>query len=321
MAIPGPGTPIDLTDIATEFGDDAPHSVSEFYRGGGLVPDSAGNSAVPTSGAVALGNFYGAANRVALALSITGNTNNYNLYTIASASPSYVAGTTDVTLTVNPGVTVGSTSTGTYALSIPSGFNPGDNVTLVNNGTVVGRGGNGGVGGHYNSNNAGTGGSGGHALYINRPVSITNSGTLAGAGGGGGGSGGSNIQTGTWPKGGGAQYADYGGSGGGGGAGVNAGSGGGPGPAGGGRTGNAGSAGTATSGGAGGARNGNPFGYNGKGGNGGARGSAGVAGEGGGGSRTNPTQPSKPGGAAGRYITGNPYATWVANGTRLGGSS
>lgn len=317
MAIPGPGTPIDLTDIATEFGDSAPHSVSEFYRGGGLVPDSAGNSAIPTSGAVALGNFYGAANRIALALTISSNTNNYNLYSTASANPSYVAGTTDVTLTVNPGVTVGSTSTGTYALSIPSSFNPGDNVTLVNNGTIVGRGGNGGNGGTNTS--GGTGGAGGHGLYINRPVSINNTGTLAGAGGGGGGSGSAAVKTGTSPKSGGNQYSYYGGNGGGGGAGVTAGSGGSAGSAV--VPGNAGSGGTATAGGAGGPRNSNPFGYTGAGGNGGARGSAGVAGENYGGTTTNARYPAAPGGAAGRYITGNPYATWVANGTRLGGSS
>ena len=57
MAIPGSGTPIDLTTIATEFNDDAPHSVSEFYRGGGLVPDAVTNSTIPTTGAIALGNF------------------------------------------------------------------------------------------------------------------------------------------------------------------------------------------------------------------------------------------------------------------------
>jgi len=318
MAIPGPGTPLDLTDIATEFGDSAPHSVSEFYRGGGLVPDSAGNSAVPTSGAIALGNFYGAANRVALALTISSNTNNYNLYSTASANPSYVAGTTDVTLTVNPGITVGSTSTGTYALSIPSSFNPGDNVTLVNNGTIVGRGGNGGNGGN---NAAGaSGAAGGHGLYINRPVSINNTGVLAGAGGGGGGSGSAAVKVGTSPKSGGNIYEYFMGNGGGGGAGVNAGSGGAGGPSGP-HVGNPGSPGTATAGGAGGPRNSTPFGYTGAGGAGGARGSAGVAGENYGGTTTNLRYPAAPGGARGRYITGNPYATWVATGTRLGGSS
>ena len=319
MAIPGPGTPIDLTDIATEFGDSAPHTVSEFYRGGGKVPDSAGNSAIPTSGSIALGNFYGSANIVALALTIASNTNNYDLYTVVSADPSYSAGSTAITLTVNPGVTVGSTSTGTYALSVPSGFNPADSVNIVNNGTIVGRGGNGGSGGSYNSDNAQAGGAGGHALYINRPVSITNSGTLAGAGGGGGGSGGAALQTGSWPKSGAGIFDPYSGNSGGGGAGSPAGSGapGYPQSV----AGKAGSPGTATAGGAGGPRNTAGANYTGAGGNGGARGAAGATAEPYGGSTSNPRQPSKAGGASGRYITGNSYATWVATGTRLGGAS
>lgn len=52
---------ISILDIATEFGGSAPHSLSEYYRGGGLVPDTPTNSGVPTSGAISLANFYGAA--------------------------------------------------------------------------------------------------------------------------------------------------------------------------------------------------------------------------------------------------------------------
>ena len=320
MAIPGPGTPIDLTDIATEFGDSAPHSVSEFYRGGGLVPDSAGNSAVPTSGAVALGNFYGSANVVALALTITSNTSNYDLYTQASSNPSYVAGATALTLTVNPGVTVSSTSTGTYALSVPNSFSPGDTVTIVNNGTIVGRGGNGGAG---DLNTGNPGGAGGNAVYVNRPVSFTNTGTLAGGGGGGGASANSYGETGFWPKGGGPQgQYTISGNGGGGGAGTNVGTGGSaarPSPAVQGFA-NPGANGTATAGGAGGARQnavaGN--GWSGTGGSGGARGAAGTISEI---SYYNSNATRGNGGGAGRYMTGNPYVTWVTNGTKLGGVS
>jgi hypothetical protein len=334
MAIPGPGTPIDLTDIATEFNDDAPHSVSEFYRGGGLVPDSASNSAVPSAGAITLGNFYGAQNRVALALSITGNTNNYNLYTATTASPAYVPGTTDITLTVNPGVTVGSTSTGTYALSVPSDFNSGDNITFVNQGTIVGRAGNGGRGGNHPGGNGVAGQAGGHGLYINRPVTITNNGTIAGAGGGGGGSGSVSLVTAVGQKG--ATYTPIGGSGGGGGAGVQAGTGGAkgigappPGALGSDPdvyNGYAGSSGNATQGGAGGPakQRGNAptgtIGATGAGGNGGARGANGQAGASATGVKQNPRPPGG-GGSTGRYITGQSFATWQTTGTRLGGAS
>lgn len=51
--------PISLADIAAEFGGSAPHSLSEYYRGGGLVPDTPANSGIPTSGAISLSDFYG----------------------------------------------------------------------------------------------------------------------------------------------------------------------------------------------------------------------------------------------------------------------
>lgn len=319
MAIPGSGE-IAVTDLSTEFGGTAPHGMSEYYRGGGLVPDSAGNSAVPTSGAIALGNFYGSANIVALSLTITSNTNNYDLYSVVSSNPAYSAGSTAVTLTVNPGVTVGSTSTGTYAFSVPNAFAAGDTISIVNNGTIVGRGGNGGQG--TTSFNGAPGGTGGNAVYVNRPVSITNAGTLAGAGGGGAASAATNGATGFWPKSGGPQgQLIISGNGGGGGAGVNAGSGG-PGshnsptnqPAS-----NPGSGGTATAGGAGGARQNGPGGYySGAGGSGGARGANGSPPEYG---SHNSAVHAGTGGTRGNYLTGNPYVTWVANGTRLGGVS
>ena len=133
MAIPSSGE-IKISEIATEFGDTAPNQMSEYYRGGGLVPNTPANAAVPTSGQIAVANFYGAQNRSSVPLTISANTQNYNVYTQASASPSYVAGATDITLTIQPGVLVGSSSTGTYALNIPSDFTAGDTVTVVNNG-------------------------------------------------------------------------------------------------------------------------------------------------------------------------------------------
>jgi hypothetical protein len=48
-----------LDDLATEFGGVAPHCLSEYYRGGGLVPDTPTNSGIPTSGQVCLDDFYG----------------------------------------------------------------------------------------------------------------------------------------------------------------------------------------------------------------------------------------------------------------------
>lgn len=288
MALPSSGT-LRISDIATEFGDTAPNSMSEFYRGGGKVPDSAGNSGVPASGQIGIGNFYNAANRAAIALNIAADTQNYDVYTQASANPSYSAGTSDITVTISPGVAVGSSSTGSYALLVPSSFNPADSVTIVNNGTIIGRGGNGGRGSGGPAAPGGAGGTGGNAVYVNFPTTITNNGTLAGAGGGGGGGGS------------GGAYGS--GGGGGGGAGYTAGSGGAGGP----YAPATGSPGTLTSGGSGGPGLG--------GGAGGAGGGQGANGSSGPGSYY---RPPGGGGTRGYYLVGNPLVTFPATGTRLG---
>ena len=306
MAIPGSG-PLKISEIATEFGDTTPNSMSEYYRGGSLVPDAPANTSIPTSGAIGIGDFYGATNRVAVPLTISANTQNYNVYTQASASPLYTAGIADVTLTINPGVVVGSSSTGTYALNVPNAFNAGDTVTIVNNGTVIGRGGNGGSGGSGFTNPGGGGGNGGNAVYVNRALILTNNGTLAGGGGGGGGGGAQNNSSFT-PKGS-PSPSGSGGGGGGGGAGNTAGSGGGGGPSPFG-TGGSGGGGNTTSGGGGGAGTPGPTpgGPGGSGGGQGANGGGGTTRSGSGGG----------GGTRGFYVVGNPNITYPATGTRLG---
>ena len=52
--------PISITDLVTEFGGSAPHSLTEYYRGGSLVPNVTANNSVPASGAISLTNFFGA---------------------------------------------------------------------------------------------------------------------------------------------------------------------------------------------------------------------------------------------------------------------
>lgn len=61
MAIKTSG-PISIQDIVNEFGGNTPHSLNEYYRGGGLVPDVSLNNNVPTSGTISLEDFYGATN-------------------------------------------------------------------------------------------------------------------------------------------------------------------------------------------------------------------------------------------------------------------
>jgi hypothetical protein len=47
-------------DIVNEFGGGRPHSLSEYYRNGSLVPNSSVNNNVPTTGPISFSSFYGA---------------------------------------------------------------------------------------------------------------------------------------------------------------------------------------------------------------------------------------------------------------------
>ena len=60
MTLPTSG-PLSINDIAGEFGGTAPHSMNEYYAGGGLVPAGASGTygAVPSSGQISIQNFYG----------------------------------------------------------------------------------------------------------------------------------------------------------------------------------------------------------------------------------------------------------------------
>jgi len=65
MALPSSGT-ISINNLKVEFSDTYPSSMSEFYRGGTLVPNIPANSSVPISGTIALSNFYGATSQDAI---------------------------------------------------------------------------------------------------------------------------------------------------------------------------------------------------------------------------------------------------------------
>ena len=151
-------------------------------------------------------NLYGIKSRVIIPLTISSNTYNYDVYT--NRGPTYVAGSSDITVTVAAPATVGSTSTGTYALLVPNAFNPLDTITIVNNGVIQGMGGAGGAGdpGSPAGGSASPGGAGGNAIYVNRPTTITNNSVVAGGGGGGGGGVRPTAKVAGGPGGGGAGY-------------------------------------------------------------------------------------------------------------------
>ena len=86
------------------------------------------------SGAIAMSAGYGKSNRAAISYTYSASAANpsLNITTISG----YAAGTSDVTITINSGIYLYSTSTGTPGLTL-SGGTAGDTVTVVNNGFIM----------------------------------------------------------------------------------------------------------------------------------------------------------------------------------------
>lgn len=118
-------------------------------------------------------------------LTIASNVNNYNLSTALQSLGWTTAKRARVEVTINAGVTVGSTSTGSPAFLV--NLKDIDYVTITNNGNIFGAGGAGG--GSFANSNGGAGGAGGTALQALSNVRIVNNGIIGGGGGGGGGAG------------------------------------------------------------------------------------------------------------------------------------
>lgn len=287
MTLPVSG-PLSLLQIRDEFGDTNPVSLSEYYRGGGVVANN--NTGVPTSGAVSISNFYGAAAQFAFT-----NATNYSTPQDLR-SLALVAGWngSDALLMTNNAI-ISSNTTATPALTISGSFPNG--VQVINNSTIVGMGGAGGAG---NSGNASAGGT---ALSVSVEVSINNTnGVIAGGGGGAGGG----------TRGGVGGRLSGGGGGGGGRSGLTDSAGGAAGSAPW-FFGSAGAAGTYSGPGGGGSAGNPPFG--GAGGTGGDWGSSGANGVVG----IDPFyQVPGVGGAGGAAVTGSGFVTWLGTGTRYG---
>jgi hypothetical protein len=269
-----PGNSMSFSQINTELGLSSTTTISLNQAS---VRTLAGVGASPAT--IAITNLSGKSNEFTFTIST--NQSDANLATLATAAG--WNGTSKLVATINSGVQITSTSTGTPALTISGSF-PGT-VRLNNAGTIVGRGGTGGAGTGFGSV---TGGNGGVGLAVSVAVTINNTGTIGGGGGGGGG--GPNA------------YGSGSSSGGGGGAGF--------GPRGtNGSFGTQSTAGGLLTGGSGGA-----YGAQ----RGGAGGSAGASGGVGYFQDAKSYYTAGNGGSGGNCITGNSNITYIATGTRLG---
>lgn len=182
MALPTTG-PISLSQVNIELGRAANATIS---LGEAAVRDLAGAA----SGAIGLQNLRGKSFVTEFAFTIPSNIQNANLRTLALNAG--WDGSSEVIATINSGVAVTSTSTGTPAMTVNGSWPNG--VTLINQGTIAGRGGTGGGGqivflaNSCNTANIPTtsGGNGGTGLSVSAPLTLNNSGTIGGGGGGGG---------------------------------------------------------------------------------------------------------------------------------------
>ncbi len=110
------------------------------------------------------------------------STNTTNTSINITTLSGYIAGKSDVTITINSGVYLYSTTTASPALSLTGGVS-GDTVTIVNNGYILGQG---GQGGGWNSSVASPSTAGGPALSIGFATAVVNTaGYICGGGGGG----------------------------------------------------------------------------------------------------------------------------------------
>jgi hypothetical protein len=184
--MPTPSGQISLGDVNTELGLSATALITMNDAAVRTLAGVGGSGTVIT-----MQNLQNKSNRVTASATISANTANYTLNT--AKAPGYSAGKTDMTLTINSGIFVSSGSTGTAAFIVDTSWAAGDTVTVVNNGTILGRGGAGGTGGSpfYSGTTADgkAGDSGGLGLLVQRAITLNNLNRISGGGGGGGGSG------------------------------------------------------------------------------------------------------------------------------------
>ena len=200
MAVKSSGSLSFSTDIVGEFGGVAPHSISEFYDGAGLVPSGA-NPNVPSSGAVSFSNFYGAVNVITISIINNQYDSDGTLVTLDKGSTLNLFEIANKTIGSNAGNNVVVPLV--FSLDSDTVFNNSiifggsfTDITIQNNGIIAGRGGHGANFSQYGPakdntlGNSLNGFKGNAAIFVDSDqtkVTITNleKGFIAGGGNGG----------------------------------------------------------------------------------------------------------------------------------------
>ena len=146
MAIAASGT-VSLSDLRAEFvGGSGAISFGDLYRGGSNIRAKAANNtatnlaaSVPTSGTIAINDFYGTAKGFRKTYTETATNQNASSVFGDDYGVDYPK-----EIVINSGVELGATTTGEEALQIDSGLLGG--LTITNNGTLSGAGGSAGRG-------------------------------------------------------------------------------------------------------------------------------------------------------------------------------
>lgn len=184
--------------IRGEFGTPGPLPtyLSAFARGGAYVPAGQGDAGYGTpaaSGPFYMGRFRNQTKEFVFNDTIASSlTTSYNLFVKALNAGWNGSIPLNASVTVNPSVYVTSNSTSTPAFLATGSYPSGSKLNIINNGAIIGRGGNGGAGGASSGSlvsNGSPGSQGGTALQIQLPTTIINNNLLGGGAGGGGGGG------------------------------------------------------------------------------------------------------------------------------------
>lgn len=171
---------ISLNDVNVELGLSGTTTISMNQANVRTLAGVGGSGTI-----ISMNDLRGKSNRVAISYTFSSNTANASLN--ISAISGYVAGKSDITVTINSGVYLYATSTANAGLTLTGGTT-GDTLTIVNNGYIMGMGGDAPDG--SSSYPALPGTPGGTALSIPISATINNTNASAYIGGGGGSGGG-----------------------------------------------------------------------------------------------------------------------------------